>query len=112
MRAVGLDLHRLQHGGCGAAGAQTAELVLERLRGALHPALYFVDVKTSCGHDLLPSQETGYRRHQAWRQPATTVPCPVPRRIAPIEPGSAIENTMIGSDVSRASAKAVASITL
>ena len=50
--------------------------------------------------------------HFYGRQPATMVPWPPPRRIAPIEPGSAIENTMIGSDVSRARANAVASITL
>ncbi len=88
--------------------------------GALHAALHVVDVKTRCGHDVLPSLETGCRRpsgpksglRRRGNQPATTVPCPDPRRIAPIEPGSAIENTMIGSDVSRASAKAVASMTL
>ena len=52
------------------------------------------------------------RRGGGCRQPATIVLLPLPLRIAPIEPGSAIENTMIGNDVSRASAKAVASITL
>ncbi|GCC47860.1 hypothetical protein chiPu_0032181, partial [Chiloscyllium punctatum] len=62
MRAVSLDLDRLQHGGRGTAGTQAAELVLERLCGALHAALDVVDVKTSCGHDVLPSLETGCRR--------------------------------------------------
>jgi succinate-semialdehyde dehydrogenase/glutarate-semialdehyde dehydrogenase len=47
-----------------------------------------------------PPQKIG-RRHRApapinrTDQPATIVPWPLPRRIAPIEPGSAIENTMI-----------------
>src|SRR6185437_9867968 len=119
MAAIGVDLHGLQHRSRGPTGAQSAELVLEGLRGALHSALQFVDVETRCGHCTSPLLKNWHRcRWPACGaaaptpQPATMVPRPVPRRIAPIEPGSAIENTMIGSDVSRASAKAVASMTL
>ena len=54
-RAVGFDLHRLQHRGRGAAGAQAAEFMLERLGGALHAALQFVDVEITRGHNALPS---------------------------------------------------------
>jgi hypothetical protein len=57
VRTIGLDLHRLQHGGRRAAGPQAAQLVLERLGGALHAALQFVDVKTGRGHNALPSLE-------------------------------------------------------
>src|SRR6185369_7718701 len=116
--AIGLDLHRIEHRGGGAAGAQAAELVLEGLDGALHAALHFVEVEITRGHHVSPSKSRRphrappFRARQMSRQPATMVPWPMPRRIAPIDPGSAIENTMIGSDVSRASAKAVASITL
>jgi hypothetical protein len=62
VRAVSLDLHRLQHGRRRAAGAQAAQFVLERVGGALHAALQFVDVKTGRGHNALPSLETS-RRH-------------------------------------------------
>src|SRR5712671_6886073 len=114
MRAVGVDLHRLQHRGRSAAGSQTAQFMLERLGGTLHAALQFVDVEITRGHNALPPQNSwsgpAHRRFAC--QPATMVPWPVPLRIAPIEPGSAIENTMIGSDVSRASANAVTSMTL
>src|SRR5262245_7067202 len=110
MGAVGVDLHRFQHGGRRTAGPQAAELMLQRLRGALHAALQFVDVETRRGHNPLPFSKFiavllpafGLIAARA-AQPATMVPWPVPRKIAPIEPGSAIENTMIGSDVSRAS---------
>ena len=55
MRAIGFDLHRLQHGGRGSAGSQPAKFVLERLAGALHAALHFVDVETRRGHNPLLS---------------------------------------------------------
>src|SRR6185437_10199268 len=113
MCTIGIDLHRLQHRSRGAAGAQAAQFMFERLGGTLHAALQFVDVETTRGHNALPFLK-GFRRGagRTTGQPATMVPRPVPRRMAPIEPGSEIENTMIGSDVSRASAKAVASMTL
>src|SRR5258708_7787944 len=116
--AVGIDLHRLKHRCRGSAGSQTAQFMLERLGGALHAALQLVDIEFIRGHNTLPlklvSRPSSLPLPDASqaRQPATTVPWPVPRRIAPIEPGSAIENTMIGSDGSRASANAVASMTL
>src|SRR5882762_2823811 len=94
---------------------QGATQSLKHELGGLHAALQFVDVETTRGHNALPPQNpwSGPSAHRRFpRQPATIVPWPVPRRIAPIEPGSAIENTMIGSDVSRASANAVASMTL
>src|SRR5271169_369480 len=45
--SVGIDLYRLQHRRRGAAGSQTPEFVLERVRGALHAALQFVDIETT-----------------------------------------------------------------
>jgi len=53
--AVGVDLHRFQHRSCRTAGSQAAQFMLERLGGALHAALQFVDVETTRGHNTLPS---------------------------------------------------------
>ena len=39
LRAIDLDLDRIEQGGRGAAGAQAAEIVLQRLDRAVHPAL-------------------------------------------------------------------------
>ena len=39
MRAIGLDLHRVEQRGRGAAGAQPGEIVLQRFDRAVHAAL-------------------------------------------------------------------------
>ena len=86
MRAVGIDLYRLQHRGRGAAGAQASQFMLERLGCALHAALQFVNVELTRGHHALPCLANVSPLDDAHTQPATTVPRPIPRKIAPIEP--------------------------
>ena len=44
LRAVGVDHHRIEHMGGGAAGAQAGQFGLEHGAGALHAALDFVDI--------------------------------------------------------------------
>src|SRR5215510_9554215 len=52
--AVGVDLHRIEHAGGCAAGAQPAELLLEDLDRALHAALDFVEVVVRGRHLTSP----------------------------------------------------------
>src|SRR5262249_33441965 len=116
--AVSLDLHRLEQARRGAAGTQPAQLLLQQLDCTLHAAPELVDVmRRVCPGDPStklvdpPSWRFRVTRWATAPQVPTTVARPVPRSTAAIASFSRIENTMIGIRFSRASAKAVVSIT-
>src|SRR5262245_6223996 len=116
--AVSLDLHRLDQARRGAAGAQPAQLLLQQLDCTLHAALELVDVMRRVCHGdpsnkLVDPASFAFRatRWATAPQVPTTVARPFPRSTAAIASFSRIENTMIGIRFSRASAKAVVSIT-
>src|ERR1043166_7351745 len=111
--AIGLDLHVIDQACRGAAGAQSAEFGLQRGKRALHAALDVIEIMRWCSHGFPRNTARCGCRCSAERRslhPAN-VERPLPLSTAAMAPGSRIENTMIGIRFSRASAKAVASMT-
>ena len=94
--AIDLDVDRLDQRGRGAARAQAAEIVLQRLDRAVHPAL---QVRLVIGRHLISPS--------FW----TIVAVPPPPSTRARLPCSRTLNTTIGMLLSRQSATAVASIT-
>ena len=94
--AVDLDMDRIEQGGRGAAGAQAAEIVLQRLDRAVHAAL---QVGLVIGRHAHPPSF------------CTIVAVPSPPSTRARLPCSRTLNTTIGMLLSRQSATAVASIT-
>src|SRR6516165_270147 len=117
MAAIGLDLDGIEQARRGAAGAQPSQLLLQELDCALHAPLELVEIVCRVGHGDLERLDELRRCCPACGGKChcyslTTVKRPFPRSTAAIAPCSRIENTMIGIRFSRASAKAVVSITL
>src|SRR6266540_1462726 len=118
MSSVSFDLYRFDQTGRRPPRPQASEFLLENVDGAMHPALQVVETKSCRGHHI--PRNTAFPRQglseplvaTTVRQPPTMVARLCPCKVAVIAPGSRIENTMIGIRFSRASAKAVASITL
>src|SRR5262249_54517423 len=104
MRTVGFDLNGVDKMRRRPACTQTAEFLFQGSERALHTALDVGEIESSRFHALPPA----CRHHHG----VTMVALPSPLTAAAIAPGARIENTMIGSFASRASAKAAASITL
>ena len=105
-----LDLHVIDQPRRSAPRAQAREFGLERGERTLHAAFDVIEIVRRCCHGF-PRGTAVLTSRRCRRQP-TKVARPLPARTAAIAPGSRIENTMIGIRFSRASAKAVASMTL
>src|SRR5579875_898979 len=108
LRAIGVDVDRVEQMRRGASGTQAGEFRPEHRGRPLHASFELVDVMGFMGHGDPPGHGdvAGARAPQP-----TTVARPFPRSTVAIAPFSAIENTMIGIRFSRASAKAVPSMT-